>query len=226
MLTLPRVVHGRQRFGQHTQPLCGLPCLPIRLCQQGQIIGPLQLRSRRPPGRDALARLRNPLRALPLLGQRPAPENGAPRAPEWKPLLGGEGDCGRCPLLRGRSFPAQLMEPGSKGEAKGVRQLLGEGEGFADYPQGLARIAKIPQRLGPKGEAVHPGVIAIQKGVGAMLLGIVEGHALLQVCTGASELSQPYQGIPQHMVGHQQGLHLSYTLGQGQELLSQLACRL
>ncbi len=73
---------------------------------------------------------------------------------------------------------------------------------------------------------MHPGVISIQKDVGAMLLGIVESNALLQVCTGDSELSQPYQGIPQHIVGHQQEFHLSYTLGQGQELLSQLACRL
>ena len=122
------------------------------------------------------------------------------------------------------------MEPGSKdegkGEAKGVRQLLGEGERVVDAPQGLVWIAEIPQRPGPKGEAVHPGVIAIQKGVGAMLLGMVERHALLQVCTGASELSQPYQGIPQHIVGHQQELHLADTLGQGQELLAQLACRL
>jgi hypothetical protein len=100
-----------------------------------------------------------------------------------------------------------LREPGSKdegnGEAKGVRQLLGEGERFVDSPQGLVRIAEIPQWQRPKGETVHPGVIAIQKGVGAMLLGIVERHALLQVFTGASELSQPDQGIPQHTVGHQ-----------------------
>src|SRR2546428_1785097 len=122
------------------------------------------------------------------------------------------------------------MEPGGKGEgkgeAKGMRQLLGEGERVVDSPQGLVRIAEIPQRPGSKRETVHPGVIAIQKGVGAMLQGMVERHALLQVCAGTSELSQPYQGIPQHIVSHQQELHFSYTLAQGQELLSQLACRL
>ena len=92
-----------------------------------------------------------------------------------------------------------------------MRQLLGEGERVVDAPQGLVRIAKIPQRPGPKGEAVHPGVIAIQKGVGAMLLGMVERHALLQVCTGASELAQPYQGIPQYIVGHQQEFYRRAT---------------
>ena len=128
------------------------------------------------------------------------------------------------------SFPAQLLEPGSKiegkSEAKGVRQLLGEGERVVDAPQGLLWTAKMPQRQGLKGEAVHPGVIAIQKGVGAMLLAMIKSYALLQVYTGTSELSQPYQGISQHIVSHQQGLHLVDTLGQGQELLSQLACRL
>src|SRR5262249_30760142 len=162
--------------------------------QQGKIIWQLQLRSRRPPGRYALAHLRNPLRALSLLGQHRAPENCSPRFPEWKPLVSCEGNGCCCPLLHCLSFPAQLIEPESKGEAKGVRQLLGEGEGFVDSPQGLVRIAEIPQRPGSKGEAVHPGVIAIQKGVGAMLLGMVERHPLLQVCTGTSELAQPYQG--------------------------------
>ncbi len=58
-----------------------------------------------------------------------------------------------------------------------------------------------------------------------MLLGIVESNALLQVFTSGRELSQPYQGVPEHTVGHQKELHPSYTLGQGKELLSQLACR-
>src|SRR4029450_4657382 len=102
------------------------------------------------------------------------------------------------------SFPPQLMEPGSKDEgndeAIGVRQLLGEGERVVDSPQGLVWIAEIPQWQRHKGETVHSGVICIQKGVGAMLLGMVERYALLQVCTGASELSQPYQGIPHHPV--------------------------
>src|SRR5262249_44001959 len=159
------------------------------LHKQGKIIWQLQLRSRRPPGRYALVHLRNPLRALALLGQHRAPENCSPRFPKWKPLVGCEGNGCSGLLLRCLSFPAQLMEPGSKGEgkseAKGVRQLLGEGERIVDTSQGLLRIAEIPQRPGSKGEAVHPGVIAIEKGVGAILLGIVERNALLQVCTGA-----------------------------------------
>ena len=72
---------------------------------------------------------------------------------------------------------------------------------------------------------MHPGVIVVQKGVSATLRGMVERYTLLQVFTGDSELSQPYQGIPQYMVGHQQELHLLDMLSQGQELPSQLACR-
>src|SRR5688572_24946897 len=118
--------------------------------------------------------------------------------------------------MRGLASPPRLMDPGRRREGQAeadlVRQPPGAAQRGVDSSEGRRRIAKIPQCPCPKGEAVNTRVIAIQRGVGAMLLGMVERHALLQVGTGASELSQPYQGIPQHMVGHEQELLLSDML--------------
>ena len=44
----------------------------------------------------------------------------------------------------------------------------------------------------------------VEKGQGAVLLGVVEGNALLQVRSGRSQLSQPEQGHPQRIVGLQE----------------------
>ena len=43
---------------------------------------------------------------------------------------------------------------------------------------------------------------------------------------GSSELSQPKQVIPQHHMGDQKERGVGLALGQSEELLSQLACRL
>ena len=92
------------------------------------------------------------------------------------------------------------MEPGSKGQgsrqAEGVRQFLGQGERFVASLQGLVRIAKRPQNQGCNGQAGHPRVKAIAEGMGTVLLRIIEGNALLQVCLGRGQLSQLGQGRP------------------------------
>ena len=55
-----------------------------------------------------------------------------------------------------------------------------------------------------------------------MLLGIVEGDALLQVGTGRDELAQPEQGISQSAVPLQEERRVVLALRQGEELLGQL----
>ena len=79
-------------------------------------------------GQPAVAELRNPLVALPLRHQRPAPADHALREAERKPLLGRERHHGFCPLLRGLPFPTELMDPPSPvqgdNQAVGVCQLL------------------------------------------------------------------------------------------------------
>ena len=110
------------------------------------------------------------------------------------------------------------MEPGSKvqgkSQAKGVRQLLGQGERLVAPLQGLVRIAKKPQGQGCIGEASHPRVMPVQEGMGAVLLGVVEGNPLLQVLSGWSKLSQIEQGHPQRIVGLQEESRVLCALGQ------------
>ena len=63
--------------------------------------------------------------------------------------------------------------------------------------------------------------------MGAVLLGIIEGHPLLQVRSGQRQLSQVEQsGLPQRAVGRQKERGVLDTLGQGEELLPQLPRRL
>ena len=64
-------------------------------------------------------------------------------------------------------------------QAKGVRQLLGQGECFVAPLQGLVRIAKKPQTQAATDPARHPRVQPVDEGQRAVLLGIIEGNALL-----------------------------------------------
>ena len=54
----------------------------------------------------------------------------------------------------------------------------------------------------------------IEEGQGAVLLGVVEGNALLQVRAGRGELAQPEQGVPQRLVGLQEERRVVHALGQ------------
>ena len=123
------------------------------------------------------------------------------------------------------------MEPGSKdqgkSQAKGVRQLLGQGECLVAPLQGLVWIAKIPQGPGCKGEASHPRVLPVEEGQGAVLLGIVEGNRPAPSVSRA-EVNSPRQNkvIPSAIVGLEEESWVLYALGQAEELLRQLMCRL
>ena len=58
--------------------------------------------------------------------------------------------------------------------------------------QGLVRIAEQPQGLTQVGEAIDPWVLVpIDKGMGAMLLGIVQGHRRFKVRSGRSPFARP-----------------------------------
>src|SRR5262249_33839394 len=62
--------------------------------------------------------------------------------------------------------------------------------------------------------------------MGAVLLGVVKGNALLQVLSGWDQLSKPAQADSQCTVGLQEEIRILWTLGQGEKLLRQLVCRL
>src|SRR5262245_36616897 len=59
-----------------------------------------------------------------------------------------------------------------------------------------------------------------------MLLSIIESDPLLQMFAGSSELPQPKQVIPQHLVGDQTEGGVWLAPGQREELLPQLQGRL
>ena len=59
-----------------------------------------------------------------------------------------------------------------------------------------------------------------------MLLGVIEGNPLLQVCRAQGKLSQTEQGTPQCLVGFEEEERVLERLGQAEELLPQLTRRL
>jgi hypothetical protein len=91
--------------------------------------------------------LRQSCRCLPLFGYGPTLEDGPTRQVEGESLLSVERNGRRRPFLRGLYVPAELTEHASEAhgirQAKGVTQLLGQGERFTTAPQGLIRIARL-----------------------------------------------------------------------------------
>ena len=60
----------------------------------------------------------------------------------------------------------------------------------------------------------------------AVMPDIIEGHRLLHVCSSRGYLSQTEGGLAQRAVSFQEERWVSYTLGQGKELFTQLTCAL
>jgi hypothetical protein len=92
--------------------------------------------------------------------------------------------------------------------------------------EGLVRITKRPQDPSYIGQARDPRVNPIEEGLRTVLLGVVEGDTLLQVGSGRGQLSQEKQDAPQPPVGLHEECWVLRTVGQLEELLSQLMCRL
>src|SRR5262249_30884041 len=147
-----------------------------------------------------------------------------------KPLLGPEGYGCLCPLLRQAPFPAEVMEPGRKGQgkfhAKGVRQLPGQRQRFVASLQGLVWIAEPPESQGGIGSAMHSGVLPVAEGMRTVPLAVVKGHLLLEMGLGSGELAQIVAGAPEGTVGLQEKRRVVDMLRQGEELLPHLSRRL
>src|SRR5437870_1777453 len=123
-------------------------------------------------------------------------------------------------------LPAELMDPHSpvQGGSQAVKvcQLLRQGKRLMAPLQGLVWIAKMPQAQGRPAEASHPGVIpAIEERQTAVLLGVIEGKALLCVLSGSSKLAKPEQGVPQHIMGYQEERGGLEAPSQAEQLLPQ-----
>src|SRR5882724_7241474 len=87
-------------------------------------------------------------------------------------------------------------------EAERVRQLSREDERFVAALEGLIRKAQRPQDAPRKRQASHTGVLNSPKGQGAVLIGIIEGNPLLQVCSGLIQLAEPIRARPKSLVGY------------------------
>ena len=109
-----------------------------------------------------------------------------------------------------------------KRQTKGVRQLVRQGEALLAPLQRLVRIAQHPQDQGREDPASHARVLPIEESMGAVLLRVVQGHALLQVGTGRDQLAQPEQGISQGAVPLQEERRIVVPLRQGEEVFGQL----
>jgi len=114
----------------------------------------------------------------------------------------------------------------SKSQAERVSKFLSQGQRFMDALQGLVWIAEHPYGHGRKASARYAGVLSVHKGMGAVLLRIIEGHPLLKVRSSWSHLSKPEHGLPQHPVRLQEERRVLCALGQAEKLLPQLTCRL
>ena len=102
---------------------------------------------------------------------------------------------------------------------------MGQGKCLVGSLQGLVRIAKKPER-GPQKRGKTPQGPAIEEGMRAVLLGIVQGNALLQVRAGRGEFSTHRTRLPPCHMGLQQETGILYALGQVQALLCQFVRRL
>ena len=75
------------------------------------------------------------------------------------------------------------------GQTKGVRQFVGQGQGFVAPFEGLLRIAKMPQVQGRNAETLYPRVNRpIEESQSVVLLRVVESNRLLQVGSARGEL--------------------------------------
>src|SRR5215813_8477471 len=106
--------------------------------------------------------------------------------------------------LRGLRVPAEALydrrEAVGEGKVVGVSELLGQSERLVAPLECLRRIATHPQREGHIGEATHFGVLPIEHRMGVVLLGIIEGMALLQVLLSLRKLSPMPEGRTQRLV--------------------------
>jgi hypothetical protein len=101
----------------------------------------------------------------------------------------------------------------------GMRQILREPARLLASLQGLIGIAQHPQGEGLKHQGSYPGVLAIGEGECAVLLGIVQCHALGKMLAGLGHLPHTVQRQAQEPVGRQEGGRVPLELGEVQKLL-------
>ena len=141
-------------------------------------------------------------------------------------VMSGLGAC----LGQGR-LPAQVMQHGSPvqgdGQTQGVGELLGQGQRRLAAGHRLVGVPEEPEGRASAIAATHPRVVpAVERGMGAVPLRIIEPQPLFLVRPGGGQLAASEQGGPQGVVGLEQEVRVLEALGQAEELLSQRPHRL
>jgi hypothetical protein len=137
---------------------------------------------------------------LPLMRQRPAPEDRIHPYELGKSIFCREANGGFSTRLSSTPIAAELVEYGSGSQAptqaKGVRNLLRQDHCLVAPHSPLVRITKTPQRPSVMTTAHHASILPIEKCVGAVLLEIVERDTLRKVCMRGDYCSHAGQGRP------------------------------
>src|SRR5262245_1697722 len=108
-----------------------------------------------------------------------------------------------------------------------MTQLPGQREGLPAPLQSLLGIAEHPKRLGRKAQATRARVMpAIEKGMCAVLAGVLENDRLLQVYPCSRPISGEGVGRSQRVMRLQKEPWVLRALGQAKQLLSQIQSRL
>src|SRR5262249_38840360 len=108
------------------------------------------------------------------------------RYPVWKSLFHGKSNGVFGVFLGAMRLAKEQMEHRSRiqgtPQAIGVCNLLRQNYRFLAPRQRLVRITQVPQHTSSKAMAHHPSVLAIEKRIGAVLLGVVERYTLRKMC--------------------------------------------
>ena len=135
-----------------------------------------------------------------------------------------------CLLLSSRGLAAALMQDGrpdqSLTQAIGVRDLLSQGAYLLAVLHGLVWIAQLPQLPDQIAARGHAEVEAVAQRQGSVLLRVIDRQCLRVVCMGRGRLAPKEQNVPQQMMGEQEERRFGLGLGQAQQLLPELVCRL
>jgi hypothetical protein len=111
----------------------------------------------------------------------------------------------------------------SKNLGERLRQPLGQDRSLTAPLQSLIWITKTPQDPSHNGETPHLGNPTMNEGHRALLLGIIQGKATLQMFSGQNKLSTPIQGGSQSPVSLYEKREILCFLSQMQKLLREFA---
>jgi tRNA A-37 threonylcarbamoyl transferase component Bud32 len=210
------------RLGDGSESFAETPRRTKRVGQERQIIRCVDDRPGGPPGGQPPPDIGDPFRQRSLLGHSLPAEDGCPGRPEQEPMflrqpqqLFGAGAASRrpaAPLVENR------REEQCQRQAVRVAHLPSQGDRLPAHGQRPTRVAEQPQPVCPERQACHLRVLAVQRDVGALLVGGVKGGHLLQVAAGSGQLSAEQLDHPECVVGPVEDHRILNLLAQLEEL--------